>query len=148
MQPGIRTTDLDHLLIKPPHILQIYILKLEEVQWLLYHNQFSSVQILKTNSNLKKRWLWINGGRLRGKKETKTLKEKNHLVLLYLPYSLQYPLVHHHQHRTWRWPSCYCVSPVGTPPCCLQRLTPGHKHFTTSLRVNHCLLFANGTGNI
>lgn len=32
MQPGIRTTDLDHLLIKPPNILQINILKPEEVQ--------------------------------------------------------------------------------------------------------------------
>lgn len=55
--------------------------------------------------------------------------------------------VDHHQHQTWRWPSCYCVSPVDTPPCCLQRLKPGHKYFT-SLRVSHCLLFAKEIGNI
>lgn len=81
----------------------------------------------------------------RGKK-TECWREDN-LVLVYLPYSLQYPLAHHHQHQTWRWPSCCCVSPADTLPCYLQRLIPEYKHFT-GLRVSHCLFFANCAGNI
>lgn len=51
----VRTTDLDNVLIKHSHILEISIIKRKKVQWLtLDHKQFIFVQILKTNGTLKK----------------------------------------------------------------------------------------------
>lgn len=74
--------------------------------------------------------------------ENDSTKGKNSTVLLYWPYSLQYLQVHHHRHRTWKWPSCCCVFLVDTPPCCLQRLIPKYTHLTS---LREAVLAGDGT---